>query len=135
VLAAPVALHDVKDVEAFVRATIRRSGIQLGLEEREELVAEGICILFELARRYVPKPPAGRFSGYAAQFLPRRLGDAWHASHPEHRYVTTTTGKRTWHYEPSPISFDGLTGGELERAELTARGIGDWVRVSAPPIT
>lgn len=128
-LARKVVLHDVADVEGFVCATIRRSGIQLPFDERQELIAEGICIMFELARRYQPKPPNGRFSGFAAQFLPRRLGDAWHSSHPEHRYITTPTGKRAWRYEPAPISFDGLEGGDLERAESRARPIAEFVRL------
>lgn len=130
-LPSKVALHDVCDVEGFVRATIRRSGIQLSFDEREELIVEGICIMCELGARYRPKPPNGRFSGFAAQFLPRRLGDAWHSSHPEHRYITTPEGKRAWRYEPPPISFDGLEGGDLERAETRARLIADFVRVAA----
>jgi hypothetical protein len=42
-------------------------------------------------------------------FLPRRLGDAWHRWHPEHRYITNSeTGRRCWQYDPPTMSLDGL---------------------------
>jgi hypothetical protein len=105
-LATPLRLHDVDDAEGFVAATISRSGIPFDPSEHQELMLEGLAILCELAAKYEPHRPgykqAGRFSGYAAQFLPRRLGDAWHRLHPNHRYVTDpVTGKRSWHYDPS----------------------------------
>jgi hypothetical protein len=110
----PVAILDIANAEAFVQRTIDASGIQYSPHEREELLAEGLAILFELARKYNPgcggrDASNSRFSGYAAMFLPRRLGDAWHRWHPEHRYVTDpTTGKRGWRYDRPTISLDGL---------------------------
>lgn len=123
-LATTVAVHDIDDAEGFVAATIRRSGIQLSEDEREELLAEGIRILFELSQRFEPRrgnhAQDGRFSGFAAQFLPRKLGDAWHRWNPDHRYVTGEDGKRTWVYYPKPVSIEALNspGGE--------RGGEDW---------
>jgi len=131
----PVRILDVANAEAFVQRTIDASQIQYSASEREELLAEGLTILFELAGKYRPLPARpgidaqpGRFSGYAAMFLPRRLGDAWHKWHPEHRYVTNpSTGKRGWHYEKPMVSLDGLADGNTARGGehhlLNARGI------------
>jgi hypothetical protein len=128
---------DVANVEAFVQKTIDRSGIVYSAAEREELLAEGLTILYELAERYKPMPArpgidkqAGRFSGYAAMFLPRRLGDFWHKSHPNHRYVTDPeTGKRGWVYGKPMLSLDGPTSrgsdnwGDVDRHLLHAKTI------------
>lgn len=112
-LATQVRLHDVEDVYGFVDNSLYRSGIDFeSASEREELVGEGICILYELAEKFEPQREGysqpGRFSGYAAQFLPRRLGDAWHKRHPGHRRVTDGEGKRKWVYQPAPESLDHL---------------------------
>lgn len=111
-LATTVQLHDIVDVEAFVGATMERSGLCafLARDEHDELLAEGITILYMLAKIFEPQragyAQAGRFSGYAAQFLPRRLGDAWHKSHPEHVRVVDGDGKRHWVYRDTPISLE-----------------------------
>lgn len=109
-LATTVQLHDIDDVEGFVCATIERSGIQAPEHEREELIADGIRIIYDLAERFEPHRPGysqpGRFSGYAAQFLPRRLGDAWHSRNAEHVRVVNEGGKRSWAFRERPISLD-----------------------------
>lgn len=124
-LAGIVSLYDVDDVEAFVQATLNNSNIDFSGEERDELVLEGIAIMCDLAARYEPHRPgyqqAGRFSGYAAMFLPRRLGDAWHRLHPEHCYVTRPDGSREWVYLERAVSLDGI------RSEDHQRGRGDTV--------
>lgn len=111
-LPTQIALHDVRDIEAFVAGRIYSSGLKLPPDEREELLLEGITISYELADRFEPHRPgyatAGRFSGYLAQFLSRRLSDAWHRSHPEHRTVRDADGKRRWQYDPPPVSLDAL---------------------------
>jgi hypothetical protein len=103
-------LYDIADVEAFTRGTLYKSGLALEHEEQEELVAEGICILYQLAEHYEPHrngyASAGCFSGFAAVFQPRRLGDVWHSRHPEHRYRTTENGKRAWEYSKGPVTLD-----------------------------
>lgn len=128
-LATYVALHDIADVEGFVAGTIEHSGLRLCAEEHEELLAEGICILYTLADRFEPQragyASAGRFSGYAAQFLPRRLGDAWHKRHPEHCRVAGEDGKRHWRYLAAPLSFDQVIAphpGAIAFAEDTNYG-------------
>jgi hypothetical protein len=111
-----IRLGDVDNLEAFVQRTIDRSQIQYSPQEREELLAEGLAISYELAAKYKPLPmrpgidtKPGRFSGYLAMFLPRRLGDAWHRNHPNHRYITDPdTGLRSWHYEAPMLSLDSL---------------------------
>lgn len=111
-LATTVQLYDIDDVEGFVCATIERAGLgAVDPAEKEELTAEGLVILYRLAERFEPHLPGysqpGRFSGFAAKFLPRRLGDTWHKSHPEHTRAVEENGKRAWQYKPAPISLDG----------------------------
>lgn len=118
-LPTSVTLHDIRDVEGFVKSTLGRSRIRFDSDEREELVAEGIAILYELAASYEPHRPgykqAGRFSGYAARFLPGRLGRAWHRRHREHRVVTDADGERSWEYGQAPASLDALAPGKADR--------------------
>jgi hypothetical protein len=111
----PIRLADIANVEAFVEAAITKSRIPLEPGEREVLLSEGLTILYELYSKY--KPGVGgrdatrsRFSGYAAMFLPRRLGDAWRRSHRDsHRYVTNPdTGQRGWVYAERPASLEQL---------------------------
>lgn len=99
-------MYDIDDAEAFVRATIRRSKIIVGRDEFEELLAEGLCILCEMAERYQPRMEGyekdGTFAGYAARFLPKKLGEAWHKLHPEHVLRTCPDGSRRYEYlEPA----------------------------------
>lgn len=114
----PVSLHDVANVEAFVQATINRARLVLTQDERDELVAEGVAIMVKLAADWEPQREgyegAGRFSGYAAQFLPRKLGDAWHRAHPEHTLRTEGDGKRRWHYGERAVSVQALLGDDGE---------------------
>lgn len=113
-LPTTVQLHDIDDVEGFVCGTIEKAGLGgVPAHEKEELILDGLRIIYELERRFEPHRPGyaqpGRFSGFAAQFLPRRLGDAWHSRHPEHvRVVNPATGKREWRYREKPISLDHL---------------------------
>lgn len=138
-LATTVALHDVADVAGFVAATISRAGITAAAAEHEELMLEGLAILYTLAAAYKPRLDGyaqdGRFSGFAARYLPRKLGDAWHRLHPEHRYVTDpATGKRGWRYGKPTISLDALTEGDdahaLDHALHTARRPHEFVPIA-----
>lgn len=106
-----VVLHDVLDVEAFVRATIRKVNLRMTTEEHDELVAEGVAIMVKLAQRYEPRRAGydrdGTFAGYAAKYLPLRLSEAWHRMHPGHSFVTDPqTGVRGWVYDDVPVSLD-----------------------------
>ncbi len=116
-----VALHDIRDVNMFVRGSLDKAPVRLEPEEFEELVAEGLVILYELAARYEPHREGyereGSFAGYAAIYLPKRLTDAWHRSHPEHRYITLPDGKRAWRYLKQTVSLD-------EERVMMARGDG-----------
>lgn len=133
----PIVLLDIANCEAFVQRTIDRSQITYGPAEREELLSEGLTILYELAGKYNPgvggrDATRSRFSGYAAMFLPRRLGDAWHKSHPNHRYVThPDTGKRGWYYDLEAVSLDQLT----DHAESSDNGGADRQLLNARTIT
>jgi hypothetical protein len=126
-LATTVALHDIQDIEGFVNRTINRANLSLKREEREELVLEGLAILYRLSEIYEPHREGharddSRFSGFAAMYLPRKLGDAWHRMHPEHRLVTDPdTGKRSWCYLDKPTSYEHVIGhrSDAERAAVT----------------
>jgi hypothetical protein len=80
------SLLDIRDPRGFVAATIAKSGVRLSREERDDLIAEGLAILCDLARKFEPQragySQAGRFSGYAAAYLPLRLHDAYRQMHP-----------------------------------------------------
>ena len=123
---------DVNDAEAFVQATINRwqaptrdrGRIELSDWEREELAAEGMAILCKLRDQFKPRMAGydqdGRFSGYAAQFLPRKLGDAWHRMHDEHQLRTQPDGGRRWHYGDKAVSLEALTAEDPDRHSIMA---------------
>jgi hypothetical protein len=116
-LPAVVALEDIADVEGFVNATLNASGIEFQPDERDELVCEGLAILYALHQRFERRRAGytqdGRFSGFAAMYLPRKLGDAWHRGRPEHRYVTGPDGKRSWAFFKAHVSLDGIIDGRI----------------------
>jgi hypothetical protein len=154
-----VALFDVGNVEAFIQRALAKSKIHYEPEEREELLAMGWTVFYELACKYrpLPEPPCGypewfamslddrqayearlhldsvkrgRFSGHMAMFFPRRFGDEWHKANPHHRYVTDPdTGKRGWNYGTPMISLDALT----DEAPGTGRGF-DHILINARTI-
>lgn len=108
-IATTVALYDIQDAEGFVAASIQRSRIILhNAQEREDLIAEGLAILCELADRYQPRRDgyarAGSFAGYAAAYLPKRMQDAYRAARP-HTATTTQDGRRTIEYLAAPVSL------------------------------
>ena len=129
-------LHDIKDPSAFVHATINSARLVLTSEEREELHAEGMAILSKLAHEYRPHieghASEGRFSGYAAMYLPRKLGDAWHRLNPSHQLVTHNceqlecgpdcdqNGKRRWRYGERAVSLEAIVADDPDRHGLLA---------------
>jgi hypothetical protein len=149
-LASPFALRDVDDVENFVAATINRALPGLDESEFEELKLEGLAIMCELHKKFEPRREGyqqdGRFSGFAAMYLPRKLGDAWHRLHPEHRYVTDPeSGRRSWIYDQAPVSLDGIAeramhqsgqrqvmGNGFDQVLHTARRPNEFVPIRVP---
>lgn len=108
-IATQITIHDIRDAEGYVAACMQRSRILFQPGEREELLAEGLVILYELADRYEPHRAGyrqpGRFSGYAAAYLPRRLEDAWHRLNPQHQARRNGDGRRVWDYGSTPMSL------------------------------
>ena len=108
-IATTVAMHDIRDAEGFCAYTIRKSRIRLTPDQHEELLAEGLCILAELAAKYDHQrdgyAQAGTFSGYAGMLLPKRLDDAWHRMNPHHHSVRDEAGKRRWEYGHQAMSL------------------------------
>lgn len=110
-LRGKVSLHDIVDVEAFVIMSVKRSGCNAPSEYWDELVAEGICLLYTMAKNYKPKlegyETEGCFSGYAIMWLPKQIKQAWHKSQEHHLHVTDKeTGKREWKYKLTPASYE-----------------------------
>lgn len=97
-LPSPVQLHDIKDVEAFVRGTIRRKVQVIAAEDMEDMVCEGIMILYDLSRLYdssrdrPSKDPDHQcrgancckpsFAGYANFLLPKKLTASYYRGKP-----------------------------------------------------
>lgn len=125
VLAEPIGLFDILDIEAFVQATINRSRRRHEPAEREELVAEGLRISYEQAARFDPHragyEQAGRFSGFLAKYLPLKLEDAYHRLHPEHQLRSDPeTGRRSYFYGERAASLDAMTAEDPDRQPLMA---------------
>ena len=130
-------LWDIRDPHAFVHATIRRARLILSTDELDELHAEGMAILYQLAKKFQPHIAGheheGRFSGYAAMYLPRKLGDAWHRMNPHHLLVTREDGGRKWDYRDRAVSLEAVLADDPDRSDLllakmTTGGMGDRVR-------
>ena len=50
-LGSVVSLHDIRDVERFVRSCIPKANLKpKNAEEREEILADGILLLYQLAK-------------------------------------------------------------------------------------
>jgi hypothetical protein len=150
VIATTVAMHDVRDAEGFVAAAIQRSGIRLAPAEREELIAEGLAIMCDLANRFEAHRAGyqqqGRFSGYAAAYLPKRMQAAWYRLHPEHQVRRDDAGKRvrefgqpamSLHHEDMPdlVATAMLAGqdhrGEFDVIDRALARMPGWERLGA----
>lgn len=149
ILSGPVQLHNIRNVEAVIAVCIRKSGLQLSPDEWDELLAEGLLIVSEMATKFEPHrdgyEQGGSFYGYVMTYLPRKLGGAWHRTHETHVLVSRG-GKRKWVYYDEPASLDEtLTmrsmAADQGRAHTQSRGeglhdgncrtLGDFV---APPV-
>jgi hypothetical protein len=132
-LRGSVSLGDVRDVENFVGKTLRKTRLRFTADEFEELLCEGIVIMYQLHDRWDGR---GRYSGYASMYLPKRLGAAWHKLHPEHVEVSDASGKRTYEYREPATSLNQHIGGHddgHDKRELLLRTPGDFVVIPAQP--
>lgn len=110
VIATPLSLFDIQNAESFVAANIHKSGVIVrDPHEREDLLAEGLTILLELASKYEPHregyAKAGSFAGYASKFLPGRMRDAYYNLHPEHIARRDADGRRVYEFGDKPMSL------------------------------
>lgn len=105
-----VALRDIRDCVGFVAATMQKSRIIMSDDEKEELLAEGLCILQGLSNKFDTQrdgyAQAGSFAGYAGAYLPKRLQDAWMKLHPEHHVRRAPEGGRVYEYGSPAKSLD-----------------------------
>lgn len=141
-----IQIYDVEDIEGFVNEMVLIAKIRCdGQAERDEIVCEGIVLLLNMAKNFKPQMEGydkpGRFSGYCAAFLPRKISNAWYKMHPEHvqEQVELGDGRKVKRYRHGsrPDSIHqylgagnnddgrGSTGGQLG-SERT-RTVGDFV--------
>lgn len=137
-LSNKVSLYDIKDVEGFVIACVKRSGSNAPPEYWDDLIAEGICLLYQMAKNYKPKmngyDQAGKFSGYAIMWLPKQISQFWHRSQEHHLLAKDPeTGKREWTYRLSPVSYEVVasetTSMGTSRQEVTMLRVHQFVEV------
>lgn len=134
VLSAKVSLHDVEDVEAFVIMCIKRSGCNAPSSAWDDLICEGICLLYKMASNYKPRLDGytqdGRFSGYAVKWLPKQILKAWHTSHEHHLYTKDPiTKKRGWTYRLAPVSFEMINNGDQTNQEVRMHTMKHWIDI------
>jgi hypothetical protein len=123
-LSAKVALYNIEDCEAFVRHCMKKGRVILDGDAYDELLAEGLVLLYEMAGKYQPhRDPSWHgastertkgFYGYALFLLPRKLGDAWHRMNPHHVQRTVEGGRRVYEYHRPAKSLDELAGQHFE---------------------
>lgn len=110
------ALRDIADVHGFCAEHLRLTGLTLSADEREELHAEALCLLYALEDRWDGR---GHFSGYASRYLPSRIISAWRKLHREHSYRSDGQGGRQWDWGQKPDSLDRTVGRESAGREMT----------------
>lgn len=129
-LGRKIALHDIKDVEAFVIMCLKRSGCGAPPEHWDDLICEGIVLLYRMAGNYKPRMNGhevdGRFSGYAVMWLPKQINQAWHKSQAHHLYAKDDDGNRGWTYRLAPVSYE-LIAEEAEEMKMLT--MNEWVEV------
>jgi len=132
-----VSIWDVKEPEAFVRAMIVKTKLKIpDPYEREDVVAEGMAILVDLASKFKPHmagyAKAGSFAGYCSQYLPRKIWAAWHNMHPEHLLCTQDDGKKRYIYGEAPASLDEKLEQGIDDGPASLRTVGDFVFARTP---
>lgn len=116
-----------------------KSRVRFPEHEREEMLAEGIALLYELAERYAPsrekksaKPGhvcrgprccQPSFAGYASFLLPKRMQSAWKALHPEHSTKKDPDGKRHTIYGEAPVTLGHHLDGFGMHTGAVSRGV------------
>ncbi len=119
-----VSLHDIRDVDAWIAATIRKLALPLTDSEREELECEGYAILWQLEAAWDGEGP---FSAYITRRLRYRLINALHGMRDIR--PRGPDGSRPWLPRPE-VSLEA----ELARPgfrELGLRRLNDFTRVRA----
>ena len=85
-----LSLHDVANVEAFVRAALddrlRLWGAHLRPHDYEEALTELLTVCWELSRRYDPAKSEQSFSTYAGRILRLRVADFYRKRFGDRRY-------------------------------------------------
>jgi hypothetical protein len=87
VLNGQLALHDIRDTEAFCITIIQRSRLELGHHDQQDLLAYLVEEAWILSRTWRPGPSP--FSTHAGQWLPRRIID-WQRQRQDTRYPSNT---------------------------------------------
>lgn len=97
-----MSLHDVQDIEAHCRATIKRAlganGGYLSHDQEDELLAYLLSVASRLAERYDRTRSSLSFSSFASKICERRVVDWYRKEFGDNRY-----GRR-----PALLSLEGL---------------------------
>ena len=123
------SIYDVEDIEAFVVMCIKRSGVKPMSHEWEDLVAEGLCLLWAMSNNY--QQGIGCFSGYAVKYMPRKIREAYNRGSEHALHRTQEDGTRRWEYYERAVSLDALMQENKEERgglnESTVRVVGEFV--------
>ncbi len=107
-----LALHDVRDVEAFCATIIHRSRLELDEHQHEDLLAYLVETAWQLSTAD-PQPWRTSFSGYATPLLRLRIIDWQRKRHGRTRWqFAGYTRTRT---RPTLVSLDDPQHGGLEQ--------------------
>lgn len=138
-----IRVHDIHDIDAFVRVMIFKTKLKLtNVDEREDLISEGIAILLDLAKKYKPQmigyDRPGSFAGYCSIYLPKKIATAWHRWHPEYiletRKLPDGRVVKRYVYGDTAASWDEQVerDGSVDSERL--RSVGDFVRPEPGPV-
>jgi len=123
-----LALHDIRDTEAFVKAIIDRTKPAPTHHDREDIAATLIAITWELSTLN-PQPWRTSFAGWITPTLRLRIIDWRRQHHGRTRWTQPRTGNGTQYadlYErhlPELIPIHDLTVRDLAAtAEMDTRG-------------
>lgn len=111
-LSKQCSIYDIDDIEAFIIMCIKRSGAKPLQSEWEDLIAEGLYLLWAMSERY--DTTIGCFSGYALKYMPRKLKH-YYMSTQEHCVLRTKPDKsREWSSYARPVSWEQVTSNHSE---------------------
>jgi DNA-directed RNA polymerase specialized sigma subunit len=109
-----VPLVDIRDVRGYVARVVERKFSETPASEREELVSEGVALLYALHGKWEPERCAS-FSDFASTYLPLRLIDYWRREMRQ-RNIARRNGTDQRYVYSGVSSLDQLSEAGMELA-------------------